>query len=117
MRLIQDKQKMGGRKPEYVLYICMAYRGDFTSRPRDHERKWMGNLRGVAVRRGTPEAESGKNISRQKVEDAEALLILWHQPERNTQHKESYRGRDLTVVSGGSRGPLARRISTGQLAE
>ena len=35
--LYKISRKWGGRKPEYVLYICMAYRGDFTSRPRDHE--------------------------------------------------------------------------------
>ncbi len=96
-----------------LQYIGITERG-FYQRINEHKRDWLNNVGGqIKVRFGVLEFQTGKSFSRQKLEDAEALLISYHMPKENTSHTRYYCGRaELTVVNVGRRGTIKRRISS-----
>ena len=98
---------------ETLVYLGQTVR-DFTTRLNEHQEEWLSGVRGqVKVRLGVLEFEQGRNFSKFKLNDIEALLINWHQPPYNTKSMKYYHGRDeLAVINKGRKGMLANKVCT-----
>jgi len=98
---------------ETLLYIGLVYWRCFADRIADHEREWLGDLRGssgIRVRIGRIRLGSGKIHSIKRASDIECLLIYVHQPLENVLCKSSYNGRELKIINLGRKGLLKRQI-------
>ena len=103
-----------GKVPEKVLYIGHAYFQELGQRLKQH--RWLDDLRGeIKVHFATVELKEGSKQSQRRAKDIEALLIFYHQPEYNPQHKKSYRGRELEIASYGRSGPIERNVRSTEL--
>jgi len=72
-----------------------------------HIREWTNDYRGdKQVRYGDVLLEDGLRLTEGRLTDIEALLIYYHQPIHNTQHKNGYWGRSLVILNEGYRGLL-----------
>ncbi len=104
----------GGK--ETLLYIGKTKRS-FMQRINEHNKDWLGNVRGqIKIRLGILEFPNGGKYSEKKLADVESLLILWHSPVENTKSLEYYRGRvKLEVINMGRKGLIAKKVSTEDL--
>lgn len=100
---------------EKLIYIGQTTR-TFLDRIKEHY-YWLGNVRGqIRIRLGILGFPDNQRYSKSKLDDVEALLIVWHSPEENTLNSKWYMGRqDLTVISTGRRGQIDKVISTRDL--
>jgi hypothetical protein len=101
---------------ETLLYLGKTIR-EFTIRLTEHQKEWLNGVRGqIKVRCGVLEFEQGRNYSKSKLSDVEALLINWHKPLYNTMSMNYYYGRDdLAIINKGRRGLLVAKVSTDDL--
>ncbi|NCB75966.1 MAG: GIY-YIG nuclease family protein [Negativicutes bacterium] len=104
----------GGK--ETFLYLGQTKRA-FTVRLNEHNKSWLGEFRGqIKVRVGILEFEEGRNYSKNKLSDVEALLINWHKFPLNVQSTKYYYGREkLGVINRGRKGILKDYVNTDDL--
>ncbi len=101
---------------ETLLYVGQAYRQNMLSRVWCHRNQWIYQYRGqMLVRFGTIVLDRGYRHSQQRTNDIEALLIYYHQPIHNTQHKRNYNGRELLIWNQGRRGLINECVCTDDL--
>lgn len=102
---------------ERLLYIGQSYRQCMLNRVWCHRNDWIYQYRGqMRVRFGTIKIDEGYRHSQQRTKDIEALLIYWHQPIHNTQHRRSYPDRQLLIWNIGRHTPLDKRVCTDDLS-
>lgn len=101
---------------ETFIYLGKTIRA-FTTRLNEHNKCWLGEVRGqIKVRFGVLEFEEGRNFSKNKLSDVEALLINWHNFSFNTQSAKYYYGREkLMVMNRGRKGILKDCVNTDDL--